>query len=43
VIQIAVIRAGRAGRYADQLDAEIGIDGRPPVSTTMLAMRMREK
>ncbi len=38
VMQIVVVRRGKGGRYADQLNAKISIDGGKSISTTMIAM-----
>ncbi len=40
LMQVLIIRAGRARHYADQIDVEIAIDGRVIASTTLLATRM---
>lgn len=38
VVQVVVVRRGKGGRYADQLDAKISIDGGRPINTSMIAM-----
>jgi TonB family protein len=42
VVQVGVIRPGRAGRYADQLDAKIVIDGRSTIPASMIAFTSPE-
>ncbi|MDQ3471019.1 MAG: energy transducer TonB [Pseudomonadota bacterium] len=38
VMQVVVVRRGKGGRYADQLNAKISIDGGKSISTSMIAM-----
>ncbi len=38
VMQVVVVRRGKGGRYADQLNAKISIDGGQSISTSMIAM-----
>lgn len=38
VMQLGILRSGKGGRYADQLDAKISIDGAALTRTSMLAV-----